>query len=385
MSLKNLSKNLGNKRHINYYFLALSAVMLLAGLFFLSTLSAIQSLKFFGNTHYYFFHQLIAVVIGLVGGLISLKIPLRWLKKTSPWLLGLNAVFLLLVLVPSIGAKFWGASRWISIGGITFQPSEFFKISIIIYLSAFLSERFSEHERPGIFHGARFAVKNMTKVFIPFLVMLAVVGGFLLSQRDMSTLGVIAVAMISIYFAAGTPLWHTLATVIGGAGAAAALVVTTPYRLERLKTAFSPESDPLGAGLQLKQSLIALGSGGIFGKGLGMSTQKFGFLPQSMSDSLFPIIGEELGILGCVAVVALFVAFAYGGIWIARRSTDTFGRLVAVGITAWISAQTFLNIASSIGLFPVSGVPLPFFSYGGSHIVAELIAVGLLLNISKNA
>jgi len=372
------------KRRINVYFLALSAVMLGTGLFFLSTLSALQSLKFFGNTHYYLFHQLMAVAVGLIMGLCAMKISLAFLKKISFFLLVTNVILLAVVFLPKIGTKFWGASRWISIGNATFQPSEFLKITVIIYLAAFLSERFSEHSHAGFFRGGKHGFKHLTKVFVPFLVIMAIIAALLLVQKDMSTLGIIVAAMIALYFAAGTPLWHTIVTVVSGAGLAAAMIVAAPYRLERLKTILHPESDPLGKGLQLKQSLIALGSGGFWGKGLGMSTQKFGFLPQTMSDSIFAILGEEVGILGCSIIVLLFVLFSYGCMWIAKHSTDKFSKLIAVGVSVWIGVQAFVNIASALGIFPLSGVPLPFFSYGGSHIIAELIAVGLLLNISKH-
>jgi len=154
--------------------------------------------------------------------------------------------------------------------------------------------------------------------------------------------------------------------------------------VQRFLVFLHPEADPLGVGFQLKQSLLAVGSGGIFGKGLGMSTQKFGYLPQAMSDSMFAILGEETGIIGCTILLLLFLAFCWQAIKIANNSSDKFGKLIAIGITVWFMTQAFMNIASAIGIFPLSGIPLPFFSYGGSHIISELIAVGLLLNISKH-
>ena len=161
------------------------------------------------------------------------------------------------------------------------------------------------------------------------------------------------------------------------------LIKIEPYRVQRFLVFLHPEADPLGIGFQLKQSLLAVGSGGWFGKGLGMSTAKFGFLPQSMSDSIFAIVGEELGLIGCTILILLFVFFFWQCIKIAKNSHDKFGKLTAIGITTWILLQSFMNIASTLGIFPLAGIPLPFFSYGGSHIIAELMAVGLLLNISK--
>ncbi len=372
------------RRHIDYYFLILVGLLILFGTLFLSTLSAQESLKFFGNTNYYLFHQLTSVVIGLALALILLKIPLSFLKKAAPVLLVINLILLILVFMPYVGIKFWGAKRWISIGNNTFQPSEFLKITSVLYLSALLSNRLSDSSKKGLTSLIKKGYYNFIKIFLPFLFLLAVIAIILYLQKDVSTMGIIGVTLIMIYFAARTPFWHTLFTFISGIAVLFLFVVVEPYRIERLKTLLNPESDPLGKGLQIKQSLIALGSGGIFGKGWGMSTQKFGFLPQTMSDSVFAIFGEEMGIIGGLIIIVLFLLFLWGGFKIARKCTDTFSKLTTVGISTWIALQALVNIASIIGLFPLSGIPLPFFSYGGSHIIAELIGVGILLNISKN-
>lgn len=372
------------KRHICYSFLALSALLLGFGLLFLSTLSAISSLQTFGNTNHYLFHQLMSVGIGLVLGIIFLKIPLPLLKKITPVLFFVNALALVVVFLPFIGIKLGGASRWISIGNNTVQPSEFFKISAVLYLSAWLSSKFSGQAQKGWIHKAKKEYNAITRVFLPFLFFLAIVAVIFILQKDISTLGIIAVALLVVYFEAGTPLWHSFLIMFLGVASSLILVIKEPYRFQRLLIFLHPETDPLGMGLQLKQSLIAIGSGGVFGKGLGMSTQKFGFLPQAMSDSIFAILGEETGIIGCVALVVLLLVFLWIGFNIARHSTDTFSKLTAVGITTWIVFQAFINIASTMGFFPLSGIPLPFFSYGGSHVIAEMIGVGILLNISKN-
>lgn len=372
------------KRHINYYFLFLSLFLISFGLLFLATLSAVASLQTFGNTTHYLFHQLIAVVIGLALALIFLKLPLPFLKKAAPWIMGINLVALIFVFLPFIGTKLGGASRWISVGNNTFQPSEFFKITAIIFVSSFLANRFSEGARKDWIHKAKQGYSNLTTVFLPFLCFLALIVVIFYMQKDISTMGIISVALITIYFAAGTPIWNTLAMIAAGIGGILLLVIKEPYRFERLLVFLHPNVDPLGMGLQLKQSMIALGSGGWFGKGLGMSVQKFGFLPQAMSDSIFAILGEETGIIGCVILILLFLYFLYLAFSIANSSTDKFSKLTAIGISTWIVFQAFINMASAMGLFPLSGIPLPFFSYGGSHIIAEIIGVGVILNISKN-
>ena len=372
------------KRHINYYFLTLVALLLLAGILFLATLSSLTSLNFFGNTNYYLFRQLVRILIGVVLCVIVFKIPLPFLKKISPILLVVNLLFLTFVFLPFIGVNFWGATRWISIGAITFQPSAFLKISAILYLAALVSNRFSEHSKKGWAALAKKSYDNLRRLFIPFLLLLLIITVILYYQKDLSTLLITVASLIVVYFVAGTPLLHMVLAFLIAATSAVFFIARESYRIERLKVFFNPEIDPLGIGLQMKQSLIAIGSGGIFGKGLGMSVQKFGFLPQAMTDSIFAIIGEETGIVGTSLLILSFLLFFWLGLKIANSATDKFSKLTAIGITFWITSQAFMNVASAIGLFPLSGIPLPFFSYGGSHIISELIGVGILLNISKN-
>lgn len=371
-------------KHINYYFLGLVIFLIGFGLLFLSTLSSLTSLNFFGTTNYYLFRQLIRIGIGIVACFVAYKMPLSFLKKVSPWILLINLFFLIAALSPWLGVNLKGASRWISIGGFSFQPSEFLKISAVVYLSALLSNRFSETTKKGWMVSAKKGLHNFSRVFLPFLALLISVIVILKYQRDLSTLGIVVATLIIVYFSAGTPLWHILLSFVLASVSAVVFIAREQYRLDRLTVFFHPQTDPLGIGLQMKQSIIAMGSGGFFGKGLGMSIQKFSRLPEAMTDSIFAILGEETGIFGCTILVVLFVVFFYLGLKIAYASGDSFSRLTAIGITFWITFQAFVNITSSVGLFPLSGIPLPFFSYGGSHIIAELIGVGILLNISKN-
>lgn len=369
-------------KHINYYFLGLSVLLVGLGLIFLSTLSAIASMKAFGNTNYYLFRQVVSAIIGLILACLVFIIPIHTLKKVIPILLAI--ILIVSFAVPLIGQEFWGATRWISIGGKTLQPSEFLKVAAILYVSALISSRFSENLKNSWSFSIKKAYDNVIKVFLPFLLLLFVIALILYWQKNLSTLGIIGVTLITIYFLSGTPLWHTIVTLSMLVITSVTLIITEPYRLQRVLTFLRPEADPLGAGLQVKQSLIALGSGGFFGNGLGMSTQKFGFLPQAMSDSVFAIIGEETGIIGTSVLIILFLAFLYFGIKIAKSADNKFAKLTAIGITTWITFQAFLNISANIGLFPLGGIPLPFFSYGGSHLIAEIVGLGLLLKISKS-
>lgn len=372
------------KKKINYYFLGVSLILITGGLLFLSTLAAPISLQTFGNTNYYLFHQLFAAGIGLVAGFIAFKLPLHLLKKAAPILLLINLILVMAVFLPLIGAKFWGATRWISIGKNTIQPSEFLKINAILFVSALIANRLSESRKRWGF-SFKTSFQNLKHLFLPFFILLLVITFMLYLQKDVSTLGIVIMSLLVIYFTAGTPIWHTILVFVVWAAGAGIFTAIEPYRVQRFLTFLNPEADPLGKGLQIQQSLIAMGSGGIFGKGWGMSTQKLGYLPQAMSDSVFAVLGEETGIIGTTILIVLFSLFIFLAFKISKKATDKFSKLTAVGIGTWIMVQALINIASSTGLFPLSGIPLPFFSYGGSHLIAEMIAVGLLLNISKNA
>lgn len=374
------------KKHFNYYLFFLVCFLVVFGIFFLATLSALSSLRQFNTTNYYLMHQIMfGLLPGIIAGFLAYKIPLHYLKKIAPILLFLNFAALLLVFAPFVGSKFWGAQRWISIGKITFQPSEFLKITAVLYLSAWIASKFSENRQKGWMSVAKKIYYDAIQLFLPFVIFLSAVSIILYFQPDISTLGIIGLTLIFVYFSSGTPLWHTALIISGGVSLLIYLVTTEPYRFDRWLVFLHPGADPLGKGLQLNQSLMAIGSGGFFGKGLGMSVQKFGFLPQAMSDSVFAIFAEETGIFGSLILVFLFVLFLCLGSKIAKSSTDKFAKFTALGITFWITFQAFINISSVAGLFPLSGIPLPFFSYGGSHLINELIGVGLLLNISKNA
>ncbi len=372
------------KKHFNYFLFFTVTFLLLFSLIFFASLSAPASLQDFGNSTHYLLRQIAYCVAGIFFGFIAFKIPLKYFKQYAPIVLAINLVCLFLVFIPVIGSKLNGASRWISIGPIGFQPSEFLKITAILYLSAWIASKLAESHTSDWKNTIKSGYHNIIYILIPFIVFLGVIGGALILQRDVSTLGIITLTLLALYFSSRTPLWHTLFIVFVGVCILLLLVRFEPYRLDRFLVFLHPDRDPLGKAYQLKQSLISLGSGGIFGRGLGMSTQKFGFLPAAISDSIFAIIGEELGIVGCSLVIGGFITFMWSGLQIAKRSNDRFGKMVAIGVVTWISLQAFINIASVAGIFPYAGIPLPFFSYGGSHIVVELFSIGLLLNVSKN-
>jgi len=373
------------KKRFNYFLFYLVAFLIVASTVFLACLSAPASIQRFGNTNYYLFHQIfLGIIPAIILSFVAYKISLPFLKKWAPILFLINLGFLYLVFLPKIGSKIGGASRWINLGVGSFQPSEFLKITAILYLSAWIASKLSDVNVSDWKSIRKNGYHNIIYIFVPFIIFLGLIAVALYFQKDASTLGIIAITLLVLYFSARTPLWHTMLIVVSGASILLFLVKFEPYRLDRWLIFLHPDTDPLGKGFQLRQSLISLDSSGIFGKGLGMSAQKFGFLPSAMSDSIFAIIGEETGALGCIALIAIFILFFWLGMQIAKNSNDRFSKLTAIGIVFWITLQAFINMSSVAGIFPLAGIPLPFFSYGGSHLVVELIGVGLLLNISKN-
>ncbi len=371
------------KKTLNYFFLCLVALIVGFSVVFLACLSAPASLQKYGNTYYFLLHELIfGLLPAIVLAFIAYKVPLDFWKKWAPLMVLINIIFLFLVFLPKIGSKAGGASRWIGVGSASFQPSEFLKITAILYLSAWIASKLETS--PDWKFNAKRSYHNIIYILVPFLVFLSVISVALIFQKDASTMGVITLTLLALYFSARTPLWHTLLIIAAGTTCLLLMVKFEPYRLDRWLIFLHPDADPLGKGFQLRQSLLSLGSGGFFGKGLGMSTEKFGFLPQAMSDSIFAIIGEELGFFGALILIAFFILFFWIGIKIAKNSNDKFAKMTAIGIVVWITLQAFVNMASVAGIFPLAGIPLPFFSYGGSHLAVELFGVGLLLNISKN-
>lgn len=360
----------------DYLLLGSAVALILAGIIILASVSAPFSQEKFGTPYYFIIHQLLyGLMPGLILGFLAFKINLARIKKLSLILLLANLVFLILVFVPGIGVKTWGASRWLNFGPLSFQPAEFLKLTFILYLASFLASKTELRRSVGAI--------DFGKTFIIFLAVIGLISFLLAVQPDISTLGIIILTALIMYFLANTPFWQSFLMFFLGAGGLFLLVKFAAYRFARLATFFNPDADPLGQGYQIKQALIAVGSGGLFGQGLGLSQQKFGYLPQTMSDSVFAIFSEEAGFIGAIILISLFLLFLYAGLRAAKRTANRFSRLAIIGITCWISMQAFINIASMIGIVPISGVPLPFISYGGSALIAELIGVGIILNISK--
>jgi len=374
--------------------LALCGALLLSGILILASVSASFSLQKTGTTFYYLSHQLFyGLLPGLAFAAVAFVIPLEKMCAWSVYLLLGSLLLMSLVFIPGIGTSSGGASRWISVGPITsFQPSEILKLACILYVASWLSSKgkYPSKQKAVASRNARRGEKKFTKIFsqlqhtfLPFIAIMSVIALFLLMQKNLSTLGVIVVVGLSMYFLSGAPFWHSLAMLFPGMILAGLAVLLTPFRMQRLAAFLNSSFDPLGQGYQAKQAIIGIGSGGLTGIGLGLSYQKFGLLPEPISDSIFAIFAEETGLIGALLLIGLYLAFSWRTFVIARRAPDQFSQLVAMGIGIWISFQAFVNMGSMAGVVPLTGIPLPFISYGGSSLALSIAALGVLLNISR--
>ncbi len=327
----------------------------------------------FGDPYYFFKEQLLGLGVGTVLLLLAERIPYPLWRRFVVPLFVLALLLLVLVFIPGFGTTVYGAARWVDLGPFSFQPSEIMKIAIIFYLAAWLSRRGSN------------TAHDFYEGFVPFLTVLSLVSFLIIKQPDTGTLGLIFCISLSIFFASGANLKHIFGLIALGLAALIVLIKIAPYRMQRFLVFLNPEHDPLGAGYQMTQALLAIGTGGLFGVGLGYSRQKFNYLPEPVTDSIFAVLAEETGLFGGAVVVTLFLFFLWRGIRVAQRAPDKFGELLAIGIVAWVVCQAFINIAAITGLVPLTGIPLPFISFGGTSLAVLMAAVGVLLNISRHS
>lgn len=318
--------------------------------------------------------QLIGVGLGAFLMFLTSRIPYSFWQKPRVVMLALTGSFalLVLVLIPGIGVYVNGSRRWLNIAGLSFQPSELAKIASVLYLASTLSFRLKQVER-------------LWTGILPLLVVPAAMFLLILQQPNLSTAGSIMIVAVLMMLLAGAKWKHLSLMGVAGLAVGFAYAWVEPYRRERLLSFRNPFAQMSDEGYQLSQSLIAIGSGGLFGRGLGQGRQKFSYLPYPESDFIFAIIGEDFGLFGCCVVILLFVAFAVAGMRIALNCQDRYGCLLAAGITAMISVQAFINIGVVVGILPTTGLPLPFFSAGGTSISLLMAAVGILFNISRHA
>jgi cell division protein FtsW len=349
------------------------AVLCGIGLMMVLSASSVQALRTTGGPWVFFLRQAAWVAAGSVALWVAARIDYRRWRSVAGLLLAACVVLLVCVLIPALGITAGGSSRWLGFGQLRFQPSELAKLGLLLFTADLLARRTERGERRG----------QYPVVVRPVLLATVLVSVLVLLQPDMGTTMIILVVVLAVLFVGGVRLAHMAALLAASAASAVVLGLVEGYRRARLFAFVDPWKDPSNTGYQIAQSLVALGTGHLSGVGLGASRAKWGFLPNAHTDFIFAIIGEELGLLGTMLVVALFGAFAAAGIRAAVRAPDCFGRLVAAGVTVWVVGQAFINLGAVIGILPVTGVPLPFVSFGGSSLVITMAAVGILVNVAR--
>ncbi|HLI96256.1 MAG TPA: putative lipid II flippase FtsW [Candidatus Baltobacteraceae bacterium] len=346
------------------------ASLVAIGLVMIFSASSAQAYADHHDTAYYVKRQAVYLLVGLALAYVAYRIDYRKLKAFAPYALVLCVMALAAVLVPHVGVAVNGARRWVGGGMVSLQPSEFAKLGLVVYLAAALATR-----------GDR--ITSLQRGLFPLCVATVIVAVAILMEPDMGTASLIVFTAFAMFFAAGARVEHLAMIVIATAPPAILAVLARPYQRARVLAFIDPWKDPQNTGFHIVQSLLALGSGGFMGVGLGESRAKFFYLPEQYTDFIFSVLGEELGVVGTVGVIVLFVVFVYRGIRVAIAAPDRFGFFLAIGCTAMVAIQAFVNIGVVTSSWPVTGVPLPFISFGGSSLIVSLIAVALIMNVGR--
>ena len=355
----------------DYVILALVAALLVVGLITVYSSSFALGQLEYNDVTYFVVRQAVWAVLGLTAMVILMRTDYHILRQVSPYLMAIALIGLMAVLVPGIGVERNGSTRWIPLGPLPpAQPSEFAKLALIVYVAAWLTS-------------PKLEVKSFAMGFVPFVLLVGLVAGLVMLEPDMGTTLIIVLAMVTLFFVAGGSLTHLLALVLIGGVMGGLFILAGQYRVDRVFAFTSAEEDPAGRGFHILQLLIALGSGGIHGLGIGASRQKFFYVPGSHTDGVFAILGEETGFIGAVLVIALFAFLIYRGFRTVVNARDDFGALLTVGVISWIAYQTLVNIGGITRSIPLTGVPLPFLSYGGSALAALLAGIGIVLSVSR--
>lgn len=357
----------------DYLLIFLVVVFIVFGILMLSSATAPYAINRFNDSYYYVKKQIFpGLILGFFLFWVFSRLDYRILKKYSNHIFIATIILLALVFVPHLGqTQGKGARSWINFLGFSLQPSEIAKLTLIIFLAAWLEYRNAAKKFSSI------------STLYKFLVILGLVAGMVMLQPDIGTMSIIVFIGFLVYFASGAPLVYF--PVLGGVAAAGLYILTkiAPYRLARLTAFLNPSADPLGVSYHINQALLAIGSGRLLGVGFGQSLQKFQYLPEVSADSIFAIMSEELGFIFCALFVAALIVFFIRGLKIASAAPDAFGKFLAIGIAGWLVFQAFINIAAMLSLMPMTGVPLPFISYGGTAMMTTLAGCGILVNISK--
>ncbi|MEO6912965.1 MAG: putative lipid II flippase FtsW [Candidatus Baltobacteraceae bacterium] len=349
---------------------AVTSILVAIGLIMIFSASSAIAYAEHHDTAYYVKRQFVWLVVGLVCAYGAFRIDYRKLKQFAPYALVLCALSLLAVLVPHVGVIAGGSRRWIGVGPISFQPSEFAKLGVVVYLAATLSAR-----------GER--ITSLGRGLFPLCMAVGILAVLVLKEPDMGTASILVITACIMLFAAGARIEHLALIGLVTTPIVALSILSSAYKRARIFAFMNPWKDPQNTGFHIVQSLLALGSGGLFGVGLGQSSAKFFYLPEQYTDFIFSVLGEELGLVGALFVVLLFVVFSHRAIKIALGAPDRFGFFLVLGCTAVVAVQAFINIGVVTSSWPVTGVPLPFISFGGSSLIVSLVAVALIINVGR--
>lgn len=359
-------------REPDWLLVALVGALVLFGLLMLVSASGGYAYYRYQDGYYFLKHQAAALLLGLAACWFLSRFDYHQLRKWSFLMLLVSVVLLILVFIPGLAsAANFKARSWINIFGFSLQPSELVKLTFLVYLAGWIESRKGKQ------------LENVAEGLGPFLIVLGVIGALMLAQPDFGTLSIITAVSLIAYFVGGGKLAHIFLTVAIGAVGLFLMVKAMPYQADRFRCVIEPAYSASKACYQVNQSLIAIGSGGLWGRGFTASRQKLMYLPEVSGDSIFAVIGEELGFVFTALLVLAFLAFFWRGLRIAKNAPDNFGRVLAVGITSWLTIQALVNIGGMSNFIPMTGVPLPFVSFGGSAVLAALAAVGVLVNISR--
>jgi cell division protein FtsW len=366
MTVRETGEQVGGRP--DYALLVLTGVLTITGLITVYSASFVIGLAAYSDPNYFILRQAMWAGLGLVLMVAAMQLDYRILRTIAMPIMAITILMLLAVLV--LGSEGGGARRWLGTGAYTVQPAEFAKLSVIVYLAAWLAAKGN-------------SIKSLENGLLPFVVIIGSVSTLIVLEPNLGTTLIILLITVTMFYVAGATWLQMAALGATGFVSMAFLATAAGYRLDRLFSFFDAESDPLGRGFQTLQSLISIGNGGFGGLGLGASRGKFFYIPESHTDGVFAVLAEEAGFIATSMVVLLFVILMVRGYWVARRAPDDFGTLVATGITTWIAVQAMLNIGGVTRVVPLTGVPLPFLSYGGSALAAVMLAMGVLLNISR--
>jgi len=350
------------------------------GLIILASATSVVGYAHFGDNFYYLKHQLLyGLLPGVLLFFICSRIPYRFWQKNAWWLLLLTIILLLLVFIPGIGVSYNSARSWINLGGFSLQPSELAKLILLIYLAAFFTRLDARQAK------TREHVQSFAHGFLPFIFVTGLVAGLVALEPDVGTAAILGLIALGAFFVAGAKISHIIGLFVLGGGMLGILIATASYRLNRFLAFLKPETDMQGIGYHISQSLIAVGSGGLIGLGLGHSRQKFEYLPEVAGDSIFAVMAEEIGFIFCFLFLIALLFLILKILKISKYSSDNFVKIFGAGLAIWIGGQSIINIGAMLGILPLTGVPLPFISYGGTALMTLMASAGILVNMAENS